>query len=229
LWADETPVIVNFPTGPKQIYLGSNYAGHSPTLKHVVAPGENVTSTVPAGYPGGQATPAGTFASFNGTSMATPHVAGVVALMLSAVPNPKAPGVRDRVVDALRSTSQQPPPLAAPAAASLAVRSVRTSVARLSVASHVPGRPIALVASAVAAAAAPSRSQPQPPARLVVTPRTAAAATRPATAAAFAGLDTERGGRTEPTRQTRIEPPAIALRYLAASRLPRGLDATQAT
>jgi subtilisin family serine protease len=212
-----------------QLAVFSAYAGHSPTLKHVVAPGENVTSTVPAGYPGGQATPAGTFASFNGTSMATPHVAGVVALMLSAVPNPKAPGVRDRVVDALRSTSQQPPPLAAPAAASLAVRSVRTSVARLSVASHVPGRPIALVASAVAAAAAPSRSQPQPPARLVVTPRPAAAATRPATAAAFAGLDTERGGRTEPTRQTRIEPPAIALRYLAASRLPRGLDATQAT
>jgi subtilisin family serine protease len=96
---------------------GSSYAGFDSRMKHVVAPGDNVTSTVPAGYPGGQVTPAGTVAALPGTSMAAPHVAGVVALMLSAVPNPKAAGVRDRVVDALRSTSQQPPSITTMAAA----------------------------------------------------------------------------------------------------------------
>jgi subtilisin family serine protease len=88
---------------------GSAYAGSSSTLNHVVAPGDNVTSTVPAGYPGATMTSVGAFMSFPGTSMAAPHVAGVVALALSAVPNPKAPGVRDRVVNAIVTTSQQPP------------------------------------------------------------------------------------------------------------------------
>lgn len=87
----------------------SNRAGVSPALKQVSAPGVAVTSTVPADYPGATTTPSGaTFASLSGTSMAAPHVAGVAALMLGAVPNPKAAGVRDRVVNALVGTSRQP-------------------------------------------------------------------------------------------------------------------------
>ncbi len=104
----------------------SNRAGLSSDLKFVAAPGEGVTSTVPTGYPGATTTSVGSFATISGTSMAAPHVAGVVALALSAVPNPRAPGVRDRVVSAIVTTSQQPP---STSSAALAVASGQSAVA----------------------------------------------------------------------------------------------------
>jgi len=101
----------------------SHRAGDSSSVKQVVAPGVGVRSSVPTGLPGGTSTPSGTYATWQGTSMATPHVAGVVALMLSALPNPRASGVRDRVVSALVTTSQQPPALTSTTMASASMRS----------------------------------------------------------------------------------------------------------
>jgi subtilisin family serine protease len=73
----------------------SNRAGMNP-LTYVTAPGVGVYSTVSGNQ----------YASYSGTSMAAPHVAGVVALMLSASPNLTDAQVRQIVSEtALHSTT----------------------------------------------------------------------------------------------------------------------------
>lgn len=54
---------------------------------HVGAPGVNVYSSIPGGYD-----------SWSGTSMATPHVTGVAALLLANEPNMKAEEVKERLI-----------------------------------------------------------------------------------------------------------------------------------
>jgi subtilisin family serine protease len=73
----------------------SNGSGSNRRLQHVVAPGVQVYSTLPGG----------SYGLNQGTSMATPHVAGVAALMFSANPNLTANQVRQLITssaDAVR-------------------------------------------------------------------------------------------------------------------------------
>ncbi|NKQ38580.1 MAG: S8 family serine peptidase, partial [Methanosarcinales archaeon] len=86
---------VSFPAGfPEVIAVGSvdpdgqlsSFSSHGVEVE-LVAPGQNVLSLIPGNE----------FASYSGTSMATPHVAGVAALILSSEPNLTNQEVRDRL------------------------------------------------------------------------------------------------------------------------------------
>ncbi len=67
----------------------SNRAGSNSSMSYVTAPGVQVYSTIPNGG----------YGFLSGTSMAAPHVAGVVALMLSANPNLTDAQVRQIITD----------------------------------------------------------------------------------------------------------------------------------
>ena len=69
----------------------------------ISAPGANILSTLNTGT----TVPASaTYASYNGTSMAAPHVAGVVALMQSVAPSPLSPA---QVESIIKSTARALP------------------------------------------------------------------------------------------------------------------------
>ncbi|NES99516.1 MAG: S8 family serine peptidase [Sphaerospermopsis sp. SIO1G1] len=98
-YADNFGLAVGAVNQNTQLTDFSNRAG-SQEIKYVTAPGDDIYSTIPDNK----------YANYSGTSMATPHVAGVAALMLSANPNLTATQVRDIIINtADNSTNPQEP------------------------------------------------------------------------------------------------------------------------
>jgi subtilisin family serine protease len=76
----------------------ADFTNYGATAIDLVAPGTNILSTFPA-IPGPNGCPAPCYAWSNGTSMATPHVTGVAALILSKASSPMtATALRSQVL-----------------------------------------------------------------------------------------------------------------------------------
>ena len=73
----------------------ASYSNYGSTTVDIAAPGSSIWSTLPGN----------TYGNYSGTSMATPHVTGTVALYASAYPNASAAGIRQAILSAATPTS----------------------------------------------------------------------------------------------------------------------------
>lgn len=73
----------------------ASYSNYGSTTVDIAAPGSSINSTLPGG----------TYGNYSGTSMATPHVTGSVALYASAYPGASAATIRNAILNSARPTS----------------------------------------------------------------------------------------------------------------------------
>ena len=77
----------------------ASYSQYGATTVDIAAPGSGIYSTVPvAGGRGKKATVAAGYASYNGTSMATPHVTGAAALYAARHPGSTAAQIKAAIL-----------------------------------------------------------------------------------------------------------------------------------
>ncbi|MGB3652562.1 MAG: S8 family peptidase [Rivularia sp. (in: cyanobacteria)] len=97
-YADRYGIAVGAIDEDKNLANFSNRAGSDP-LTYVTAPGVDIYSTLPDNK----------YESYSGTSMATPHIAGVVALMLSANPSFDSKLIRQTLEETSSNNTQDTP------------------------------------------------------------------------------------------------------------------------
>lgn len=73
----------------------ASFSNYGATTVDIAAPGASINSTLPGG----------TYGSYSGTSMATPHVTGAVALYAAAYPNATAAQARQAILGTARPTA----------------------------------------------------------------------------------------------------------------------------
>lgn len=73
----------------------ASYSNYGSTTVDIAAPGSSIVSTLPGN----------TYGTYSGTSMATPHVTGAVALYASAYPGAAASAIRGAILGSARATS----------------------------------------------------------------------------------------------------------------------------
>ncbi|MFM9058403.1 MAG: S8 family peptidase, partial [Planctomycetaceae bacterium] len=73
----------------------ASYSNYGATTVDIAAPGSSIWSTLPGN----------TYGNYSGTSMATPHVTGAVALYASAYPGTAANAIRGAILNSARATS----------------------------------------------------------------------------------------------------------------------------
>ncbi len=73
----------------------ASYSNYGATTVDIAAPGSGIFSTLPGN----------TYGSYNGTSMATPHVAGTAALYASVFPQASAAAIRTAILSTARPTA----------------------------------------------------------------------------------------------------------------------------
>jgi subtilisin family serine protease len=82
----------------------ASYSQYGATTVDICAPGSGVLSTVPVSGKGKNASVASGYASYNGTSMATPHVTGAAALYKALNPSATAAQIKIALLSSATAT-----------------------------------------------------------------------------------------------------------------------------
>ena len=81
----------------------ANFSNYGANTVHIAAPGQDIVSTIPVALANNNA--ANAYSAFSGTSMASPHVAGTIALLWAYAPEMTAQQVKNELLSTSETAS----------------------------------------------------------------------------------------------------------------------------